>query len=201
MIAQLKGLIEAIGEDWVIVDVAGVGYQAFCSTKTLQALPMTGEAVKLSIVTHVREDHIHLYGFISAAEKEWFERLLSVQGVGAKVALAILSVLDANELTQSILAQDKAMVGRANGVGPKLATRIITELKDKVPALGVVADSGAPAMAAEGEPSVLNDAVSALVNLGYRRAEAMSAVARASRDTGGDDLQQLITQGLKELSA
>ena len=201
MIAQLKGLIEAIGEDWVIVDVSGVGYQAFCSSKTLQALPMTGEAVKLSIVTHVREDHIHLYGFISAAEKEWFERLLGVQGVGAKVALAILSVLDANELTQSILAQDKAMVGRANGVGPKLATRIVTELKDKVPALGVVSDGGTPSMAAEGEPSVLNDAVSALVNLGYRRAEAMSAVARASRDTGGDDLQQLITQGLKELSA
>ena len=204
MIAQLKGLLEAIGDDWAIVDVGGVGYQAFCSGKTLQALPARGEAVKLSIITHVREDHIHLYGFMDATEKEWFERLLSVQGVGAKVALAILSTLSPAELGHAILAQDKAMVGRANGVGPKLATRLVTELKDKVPALGTADAGGLDIAVVNGDAANanLNDAISALVNLGYRRADAMSAVAKASRDQGADaDLQSLITHGLKELSA
>ena len=203
MIAQLKGILDAVGDGWAIVDVGGVGYEAFCSAKTLQALPQTGEAVKLSIITHVREDHIHLFGFISAAEKEWFETLLGVQGVGAKVALAILSALDPGELTRTILAQDKAMIGRANGVGPKLATRILTELKDKVPAFG----SEIELVALGGEenasdPGAMGDAVSALTNLGYRRADVMGVVARVNQTQGGNaDLQTLITHSLKELSA
>ena len=204
MIAQLKGLVDGIGEDFAIIDVGGVGYQAFCSSKTLQALPPVGEAVRLAIITHVREDHIHLFGFVSAAEKEWFEILTGVQGVGAKVALAILSVLDPTELAHTILAQDKAMISRANGVGPRLATRILTELKDKVPAFGTEIDMGGGAAAGDGGvgPALMEDAISALVNLGYRRADAMGAVARANKDAGGDaDLQTLITQGLKELSA
>jgi len=203
MIAQLKGILDAVGDGWAIIDVNGVGYQAFCSAKTLHALPQTGEAVKLSIITHVREDHIHLFGFISAAEKEWFETLMGVQGVGAKVALAILSTLDPGDLTRSILAQDKAMIGRANGVGPKLATRILTELKDKVPAFGAEVEMAVLGGGeSTGDPSVLTDAISALTNLGYRRADVMSAVAKANKAEGGNaDLQTLITQGLKELSA
>jgi len=203
MIAQLKGILDAVGDGWAVVDVGGVGYEAFCSAKTLQALPQTGEAVKLSIITHVREDHIHLFGFISAAEKEWFETLLGVQGVGAKVALAILSALDPGDLTHTILAQDKAMIGRANGVGPKLATRILTELKDKVPAFGAEIELGA--LGGEGnvsDPSAMGDAVSALTNLGYRRADVMGVVARVNQAQGGNaDLQTLITHSLKELSA
>ena len=202
MIAQLKGILDAIGDDWAILDVGGVGYHVFCSAKTLQALPQTGEATKLSVITHVREDHIHLYGFASAAEKEWFERLLSVQGVGAKVGLAILSVLDPTMLSQSILAQDKAMIGRASGVGPKLATRILTELKDKVPVFGTEVELAAGGGGAGADQGVMADAVSALENLGYRRAEAMSAVAKVNQEAGGNaELQQLITGGLKELSA
>jgi Holliday junction DNA helicase RuvA len=202
MIAQLKGILDAIGDDWAILDVGGVGYHVFCSAKTLQALPQTGEATQLSIITHVREDHIHLYGFASAAEKEWFERLLSVQGVGAKVGLAILSVLDATMLSQSILAQDKAMIGRASGVGPKLATRILTELKDKVPVFGTEVELATGGGGAGADQGVMADAVSALENLGYRRAEAMSAVAKVNQEAGGNaELQQLITGGLKELSA
>ncbi len=201
MIAQLKGILDAVGDGWVIIDVAGVGYQAFCSAKTLQAMPQTGEAVKLSIITHVREDHIHLFGFISAAEKEWFDRLLGVQGVGAKVAMAILSTLDPGDLTQTILAQDKAMMGRPTGVGPKLATRILTELKDKVPAFGSEIEIAAFGKGGA-DAGAMSDAVSALVNLGYRRADVMGAVARANQAQGGDaDLQTLITVGLKELSA
>ena len=202
MIAQLKGILDAIGDDWAILDVGGVGYHVFCSAKTLQALPQTGEATQLSIITHVREDHIHLYGFASAAEKEWFERLLSVQGVGAKVGLAILSVLDPTMLSQSILAQDKAMIGRASGVGPKLATRILTELKDKVPVFGTEVELATGGGGAGADQGVMADAVSALENLGYRRAEAMSAVAKVNQEAGGNaELQQLITGGLKELSA
>ncbi|TDI59933.1 MAG: Holliday junction branch migration protein RuvA [Alphaproteobacteria bacterium] len=205
MIAQLKGILDAVGDGWVIIDVGGVGYQAFCSAKTLQAMPQTGEAVKMSIITHVREDHIHLFGFISAAEKEWFDRLLGVQGVGAKVALAILSTLDPGDLTQTILAQDKAMMARPSGVGPKLATRILTELKDKVPAFGSeieIAALGNSGRSGGADAGALSDAVSALVNLGYRRADVMGAVARANQAQGGDaDLQTLVTAGLKELSA
>ena len=206
MIAKLKGLVEEIGEDTVIIDVGGVGYQAFCSSRTLGQLPGFGEAAELVIETHVREDHIHLYGFISREEKEWFARLQTVQGVGARVALAILSVLSPMELSQSIAAQDKTSVGRASGVGPKLAARIVSELKDKVPAFGTVENF--PAAAANGgggaptADSRLADAVSALVNLGYRPADAMTAVSKADKAAESElPLPDLIRLGLKELSA
>ncbi len=199
MIARLKGILDEIGDDWVVVDVGGVGYFVFCPGKTLQALPKIGESIVLHIETHVREDHIHLYGFLTGGEKEWFGRLQSVQGVGAKVALAILSVLTPAEVAQAIAGQDRTMIGRASGVGPKLATRIVTELKDKVAAFEGF--EPAPAGAPRGGGSTAADAVSALVNLGYRQADAMGAVARANRAQGGEaSLEALIRGGLKELA-
>lgn len=199
MIARLKGIVDEIGDDGAIIDVGGVGYLVFCPGKTLQGLPKVGESVVLHIETHVREDHIHLYGFLTGGEKEWFGRLQSVQGVGAKVALAILSVLSPAEVAQAIAGQDRTMIGRASGVGPKLATRIVTELKDKVGAF--TSFEPAPAGAGRSGGSAAADAVSALVNLGYRQADAMSAVARAGRAQGGEaSLEALIRGGLKELA-
>ncbi len=199
MIARLKGIIDEIGDDWVIIDVGGVGYLVFCPGKTLQGLQKVGESVILHIETHVREDHIHLYGFLTGGEKEWFGRLQSVQGVGAKVALALLSVLTPADLAQAIAAQDKTMIGRASGVGPKLATRIVTELKDKVTAFSGF--EAAPSATGKPGGSAAADAVSALVNLGYRQADAMGAVARVNRAQGGEaSVEALIRGGLKELA-
>src|SRR5918995_2169050 len=138
LIGKLRGVIDAYGEDFVIVDVGGVGYVVHCSTRTLQNLPSTGEAATLSIETHVREDMIRLYGFRSDAEREWFRLLQTVQGVGAKVALGILSVLDPGGLATAIATGDKASVSRGPGVGPKLAARIVAELKDRAPAFAAV---------------------------------------------------------------
>ncbi len=200
MIAKLTGVVDSKSADAAIVDVGGVGYQVFCSARSLNRLPAAGGAISLFIETHVREDHIHLYGFVDAAEREWFRLLTTVQGVGAKLALAILGVLSSGDLTQVILVQDKTSLTRASGVGPKLAARIVAELKDKVGgfALGPVA---AVAAAAEVSGPVA-DAVSALVNLGYRRAEAFGAVAQASKRLGPNAaLDVLIKAGLKELSA
>ncbi|MEN3951597.1 Holliday junction branch migration protein RuvA [Iodidimonas sp. SYSU 1G8] len=200
MIARLNGIVAETGEDWAIIDVGGVGYLVFCPGKTLQALPKSGESVVLHIETHVREDHIHLYGFTTRGEKEWFRRLQSVQGVGAKVALALLSILTPSELAQAVAMQDRTMIGRASGVGPKLAARIVAELKDKVSSFeGMDAPvAGAAAPTGEGR---LADAVSALVNLGYRPADAMGAVARVNRAQGGEaSLESLIRGGLKELA-
>ena len=132
MIASLKGVLESVAEESAVVDVSGVGYLVFCSGRTLANLPQPGEAVRFVVETHVREDHIHLYGFAEPGERDWFRLLTTVQGVGAKVALAILSALGPEELVQAVAAQDKAAVSRANGVGPKLAGRIVLELKDKV---------------------------------------------------------------------
>jgi len=179
MIAKLRGLVDSQGDDSVVIDVGGVGYLVFCSGKTLSKLPGAGEATVLFIETHVREDHIHLYGFGDTVEREWFRLLLTVQGVGSKVALAILSVLSPEELSRAIAAADKAMVSRANGVGPKLAVRLLTELKDK--AAGISLSSAFPAVgvsagAAPLESGALEDAISALVNLGYRRIDAHAAV-------------------------
>ena len=139
MIAKLTGILDSIGDDWAVIDVGGVGYLVFCSTRTLAQLPGTGEAVSFVIETHIREDHIHLYGFLDQAEREWFKLLTTVQGVGAKVGLGIQSVLGPRELTDAILAQDKGMITRAPGVGPKVATRLLTELKDKVGGMASVA--------------------------------------------------------------
>lgn len=203
MIALLKGRIEELGDGWAIVDVNGVGYLVFCSSRTLGLLGV-GEAATIHIETHVREDHIHLYGFLDTAEREWFKLLTTVQGVGAKVALAILSVLSIDELTHAVAAGDKAQVGRASGVGPKLAGRIVSELKDKVAnlALGVSSAGGegaAPAPAGGASPAT-RDATSALVNLGYSPSDALAAVSHAAAKLGEDvDVGALIKGGLAEL--
>ncbi|MDH3230225.1 MAG: Holliday junction branch migration protein RuvA [Alphaproteobacteria bacterium] len=200
MIARLSGIVELLGEDRVVVDVGGVGYLVFCSSRTMGRLPGDGVPVQLHIETHVREDHIHLYGFIDAAEREWFLLLTTVQGVGARVALAILSAMGPDDLVRAVASGDKAAVSRANGVGPKLAGRIVSELKDKA---GGIALGPMAAMAAGGQSggAVDADAVSALVNLGYGRSEAFGAVARAgNRLGGGAALPDLIRAGLEELS-
>jgi holliday junction DNA helicase RuvA len=204
MIASLAGTLDSVGPDGVVVDVGGVGYLAFCSARTIGRLPLPGGAVRLLIETHVREDHIHLYGFVDVAERDWFRLLTTVQGVGARLALAILSVVMPEALILAILAQDKAMLARADGVGPRLAARIVNELRDKVgglalaPASSTAASPGGNlALADEGAGA---DAVSALVNLGYRRAEAFGAVAAAARRLGdGATLDALIRAGLQEL--
>jgi Holliday junction DNA helicase RuvA len=202
MIAKLTGILDHIGPDGAVIDVGGVGYLCFCSGRTLGQLPSPGGAARLLVETHVREDHIHLYGFIDAAERDWFRLLTTVQGVGARLALAILSVVAPGELTLTIVSQDKAMLARADGVGPKLAARIVNELKDKVGGLALAAtNAAAPAPSAAVDAGPTGDAVSALVNLGYRRAEAVGAVAAASRRLGdGAKIDALIRAGLQELA-
>lgn len=203
MIAKLTGILDSVGDDWAILDVGGVGYLVFCSSRTLAQLPGTGEAVSFVIETHIREDHIHLYGFLDHAERDWFKLLTTVQGVGAKVGLGIQSVLGPKELTDAILAQDTGMITRAPGVGPKLATRLLTELKDKVGGMASVAPAMAGAVAAnDTDRAAMEDAVSALVNLGYRRGDAFGAVTGAMRSIGDDaGVEDLIRAGLKELTA
>ncbi|GGC64469.1 Holliday junction branch migration protein RuvA [Chelatococcus reniformis] len=203
MIGKLKGLIDGYGEDFVIVDVGGVGYVVHCSARTLQNLPPVGEPASLAIETHVREDMIRLYGFRSDAEREWFRLLQTVQGVGAKVALGILSALDPPALSTAIAMADRASLARAPGVGPRLAARIVAELKDKAPAFGHVDPIVARlAGAVDGgtAPAAATDAVSALVNLGYAQPQAAAAVAAAARAAGDDaDARTLIRLGLREL--
>lgn len=201
MIAKLKGLVDAVGDDWAVIDVGGVGYLVFCSAKTLSRLPRVGEATQLFIETHVREDHIHLFGFALTAERDWFRMLLTVQGVGNKVALSMLSALSPEDLSRAVSAGDKAMLSRAQGVGPKLAARLITELKDKVEQIALTPYSaGQVAGAAPLEAGPLEDAISALVNLGYRRVEAHAAVLKAAEALGeGAQASALIRNGLKEL--
>jgi Holliday junction DNA helicase RuvA len=203
MIAKLSGRVDQTGPDWAVIDVGGVGYLVYCSGRTLARLPAPGEPASLLIETHVREDHIHLYGFADAPARDWFRLLTTVQGVGARVALAVQSVLEPDELMRAVASQDKASLTRASGVGPKLAGRIVAELKDKVGSLALGAGV-APAGAAEGGPAsgAIADAISALVNLGYRRVDAYGAVAEAARRLGPDAaLDSLVRAGLKELSA
>lgn len=206
MISRLKGILDGTGDGQAVIDVNGVGYLIFCSGRTLSALGEIGDAVKVEIETHVREDHIHLYGFSSGSEKAAFRMLQTVQGVGAKHALSILTVLSPDELFTAIAAQDRTLLTRADGVGPKLGTRIVNELKDKTVnvALGIAADAPAAARTAAVKAAgsdTLNDAVSALVNLGYGRAEAYGAVQTAQKALGADSaLDRLITGGLKELA-
>ncbi|MEE8515795.1 MAG: Holliday junction branch migration protein RuvA [Alphaproteobacteria bacterium] len=206
MIGKLTGVLDSAGEDWAMVDVGGVGYVVFCSGRTLAALGAVGEPVSLCIETHVREDHIHLYGFEDMAGRNAFRMLLTVQGVGARVALAILTVLPAARLADAIGARDQAALSQASGVGAKLAGRIVSELRDKVaamlPALAKVS-GGPPSGTRPGaEDAETADAVSALVNLGYRRMDAFGAVAAASRRLGGDvPVEDLIRAGLQELSS
>ncbi len=201
MIARLKGTVDQLGDGSVVIDVGGVGYLAFCSSKTLGQLAV-GEAVSLEIETHVREDHIHLYGFRDAAERDWFKLLTSVQGVGAKVGLAVLGVLGPDDLMRAVAAGDKAMVTQTPGVGPKLATRILSELKDKVGVIAIgQAGAAKPTAAAAPGARALSDAASALANLGYGPAEALGAVSRvADRLGNGVPVEELIREGLRELA-
>jgi len=204
MIGKLKGTIDEIGEDHVLIDVHGVCYVAFCPARTLAGLGSVGEAAVLHIETFVREDQLKLYGFASVVEREWFRLLQSVQGVGAKVALAVLSTLSAADLANAIALQDKAMIARTPGIGPKVAQRIVTELKNKVPAAAGMAggDLGLKQELGEGVAAgPVSDAVSALSNLGYSRDQAAGAVATAMKATGdGADSATLIRLGLKELA-
>ena len=205
MIDKLKGILDSIGDDTIIIDVGGVGYEVHCSTRTLTSLPSVGEACSIAIETHVRETEIRLFGFANDMERDWFRLLQSVQGVGAKVALAIQSTLSAGDLASAIALQDKAMVARAPGVGPKVAQRIVTELKDKAPAYSgaAAAEMGLAADIGDGvATSAVQDAVSALGNLGYSSQQAAGAVSAALAKAGEDvDSATLIRLGLKELSA
>ncbi|WP_333794452.1 Holliday junction branch migration protein RuvA [Hyphomicrobium sp.] len=202
MIGQLKGKIDAIGEAHAIVDVGGVGYEVQLSARTLRNLSL-GEAVVLTIDTYVREDAIRLFGFQSEIERSWFRSLQNVHGVGSKVALAVLGVLSTQELANAIALGDWAAVEQAPGVGKKLAQRIISELKDKAPALSaaglkVTAPAGVGSAPADGMAAA--EAISALVNLGYSPAQASMAVAAAMKELGADaDTAKLIRRGLKEL--
>ena len=205
MIAKLTGLVDSTGEDYVIIDVGGVGYSVFCSNRTLNMLATATGTVSVMVETHVREDHIHLYGFADEAERAWFKLLITVQGVGAKVCLAILSVLSPDNLVQAIAAQDKTAVTQAPGVGPKLATRILSELKDKVGGISLGSTTAVlegEVAYAEGGNQFANDAVSALVNLGYGRSDAFRVVHQAAAKLGADaSVEVLIKDGLSELSA
>lgn len=199
MIAKLWGRLDEIRDDGVVIDVQGVGYHAFCSGRTLRGLPAAGATIELFIDTHVREDHIHLFGFIDALERDWFGLLQTVQGVGARVALALLAVIEPDDLALVIAAQDKAALIRANGVGGKLATRILTELKDAAGGLSLGGGAALAGEVAAGGQS--NDAISALVNLGYRRTEASVAVAAAARTLSDNAaVEDLIRASLGELA-
>lgn len=209
MIAKLTGTLDSAGDDWIIIDVGGVGYLVYCSGRTLRSVPEAGGVISLQIETHVREDHIHLFGFQGAGEKAWFSLLQTVQGVGAKVALGILSLFGSDELTQIVAAADKTALTRVSGVGPKVAGRVVAELKDKVAKmdLGMAAlNTGSAASEKKGagaaiEGNAAGDAVSALVNLGYGRADAFGAIATVGRRLGPEaTLEALITEGLKELA-
>ena len=209
MIAKLTGRIDSASSDSVVLDVGGVGYLVFCSARTIAAVGSVAGTVSLPIETHVREDHIHLYGFLDEAERGAFRLLTTVQGVGAKLALAILSVLPADDLAQAIAAGDRAALTSAPGVGPKLGVRILTELKDKAALiaapLGVASAlaQAAPTSSSTASPTgaAAADAVSALVNLGYGRTEAYAAVARATRTRGTDvPVETLIRDGLANLA-
>lgn len=199
MIAKLKGLLDSQGEGWAVVDVGGVGYLLFASSRTLGRLPRPGEAVSLLVETHVREDHIHLYGFADAAERDWFRLLLTVQGIGSKVALALLSAFSPDDLARAIAAGDKTMLARAQGVGARLAGRLAQELKDKAAALSFpVSGQGGAVLAAADGP--LHDALSALINLGYRRVEAHAALLAVQAELGeGAATPALLRAALKEL--
>lgn len=202
MIGKLTGRVDEVSADHALIDVNGVGYIAFCGAGTLGKL-VRGDFVSLHIETQVREDAIRLFGFATVDERDWFRLLQTVQGVGAKVALAVLSIAAPSEISRSIALQDKSLIGRAAGVGPKLAARIVSELKDKVPAMIVLpppaaAGGRAPARGPQGPAA---EAVSALVNLGYAHLEAADAVTAALAAHGEQaKLDVLIREGLKELA-
>lgn len=195
MIAKLTGILDDFGADWAVIDVSGVGYLVSCSAKTLDHLGLRGDACTVFTQLQVSENDMRLIGFASGAERDWFRLLTAVQGVGSKVALAILSALSTEELQRACAGTDAAMVARANGVGPKLASRIVNELKDKAGALPTAPGS---VLAAAPAGSTSADAVSALQNLGFKPQVAADAVARAIEELGeGANLNDLIRVGLK----
>jgi len=203
MIGKLRGIVDSKGADWAVIDVNGVGYHVTCSTRTLEALPNAGGAATLAIETKVSEDAIRLIGFMSEYERDWFRLLLSVQGVGTKVALGVLGALKPDDLAAAIALEDKKAVSSAPGVGPKVAARIVSELKDKAPhgasLAALAANDTSPSIVPQGRAA--RDAVSALLNLGYQQAQAASAVAAAAKTLEDDATpEQLIRQGLKELA-
>ena len=204
MIGKLSGRVDHVGSDHAIIDVGGVGYLVHCPSSTLARLA-TGSAVSLAIETKVSEEAIRLYGFLAAEERDWFRLLQTVQGVGARVALSILSALRLSELERAIVLGDKAVVGRAQGIGPKLATRIVTELKDKAPAVALQrhAETGEPIHLQAPRP-VESDAIAALVKLGYSQMIAAEAVARAGQSIGPNaeslPLDLLIRESLRQLA-
>lgn len=204
MIGKLRGRLDSRDDEMLLLDVNGVGYEIFCSQRTFDALPATGEMMELVIETHVREDHFHLYGFPDRVERDWFRFLMTVQGVGARMALAILGAYSPQQLAQSILAGDSASLRQISGVGPKLATRLTTELKDKVlkmPTSDFIPNAQGAKTAAAPENGVSADAISALVNLGYNRTEAFTAVTNAMQKAkDATRVDELIRLGLKELA-
>jgi Holliday junction DNA helicase RuvA len=203
MIGKLTGTVDSVSLSTAIIDVGGVGYEVTLGARQLSALPPVGETVTLSIDTHFREDGVRLYGFATEHERAWFRALQTVQGVGAKVALAVLGTLSAADLANAVALQDKGHVGRAPGVGPKVAARIVAELKDKMPALAPALKPGAgpTPVAALPEGLAARDAVSALTNLGYAHGEAAAAVSAAIGRAGREArAEELIRIGLKELA-
>ncbi|WGF87297.1 Holliday junction branch migration protein RuvA [Marinivivus vitaminiproducens] len=202
MIGRLRGLLDSIATDHVIVDVHGVGYVVVCGARTVASLPRQGEAVDLLIETQVREDSLTLFGFVTQAERQWFRLLQNIQGVGSRLALALLGVCAPDDLARAVAAQDRAVLTRAPGVGPKLAERIVRELKDKIGQIGAAPGTPAPGAAgAVAGRSDFEDALSALVNLGYGRSEAHRALEQAVAELGSDtSLDRLIRAGLKALT-
>ncbi len=203
MIGKLTGLVDSLGDDFAIVDVGGVGYLVHASAQTLARLPAQGQRTTLFVETQIGEDRIRLIGFSSAAEREWFRLLLGVPGVGTKVALAVLGTLDADDLATAVALGDKAAIARTPGVGPKVAQRIVAELKDKVPALAAVDSAHAAlrgALADKRAPLPVAEAVSGLVNLGYAEVQASGAIASAMKSAGeGATAETLIRLALKGL--
>lgn len=208
MIGKLRGIVDSTTEDSVILDVGGVGYTVFCSSRTLAALPQNGDMAQLIIETNVREDHIHLYGFPDTVERDWFRTLSTVQRVGNRMALTILGAYSPEHIAHAIMAKDTTVFSRISGVGPKLAERIVTELKDKVTKLPTsefkVSPAATPAKkgktaTAEAADASTEDAISALVNLGYSRSEAYGAALRAKQNTTSSNIDELIKLSLKEL--
>jgi Holliday junction DNA helicase RuvA len=201
MIGKLTGRVDSVGPDHAIIDVGGVGYMVYCPSSTLARLSV-GATVSLAIETKVSEEAIRLYGFLVPDEREWFRLLQTVQGVGARVALSVLSMLKLSELERAVVLGDKAVVGRAQGVGPKLATRIVTELKDKAPSMALQrgADAGERAALQAPRP-VESDAIMALVKLGYSPMAAGEAVARAGASIGDTaPLETLLRESLRQLA-
>jgi Holliday junction DNA helicase RuvA len=199
VIARLRGRLDSLGEDHAVIDVGGVGYLVVCPARTLAALPSAGEAVDLHVETQVRAESITLYGFRDPAERAWFRLLQTVQGVGARVALGLLSVLSPDQLARAVAAQDKAALTRASGVGPRLAARIAAELRERLTDFPA---PGSPTAAVPITPSgAVADALSALINLGYGRSEAHAAIAKAAASLGDQaPVDALIRTGLQELT-